>query len=142
MEAPKNFLVIIGPPGCGKTYFCVAIANRFLEKNNQVFYTNSHRFIETITKTISSGKNQYEAINMISKKPILIIDDFGTACSSDWAKEVFFDLIDQRYNSQLPTIVTTNLNFSDINEIFNERIERRLNTQENLKIIIGKEGKI
>lgn len=139
LSNPRNMLVLSGDPGVGKTYFCVALANRFIEKEKEVHYINAHRFIELVGKCISNDKSQYDAINTVAKRPILILDDFGTASSSEWAKEVFFDLIDQRYNSKHPTIITTNLNSYDMKQQFNERTERRVFAPENLKITIKKE---
>jgi DNA replication protein DnaC len=135
LRSPKNILCLLGIPGTGKTFFCTAVANWLIEQKKEVFYTNIRRFFESIQKAISENKNQYEQIRLFSEKPILIIDDLGASKNTEWQKEVILDLIDTRYSSELPTVITSNYTFQEMKEIFDDRIERRINNRDNLLII-------
>ncbi len=135
---PKNMLVLIGPPETGKTYFCAAIANYFIEKGRLVKYFNSRRYFEEIQKAIQSDKSQYEAVRNIAQSDILILDDLGASTNSEWQKEVILDLIDQRYSSEKPTIITSNLDENNAKIALGERTTRRI-FSENLVLTVGDE---
>ena len=135
LQKPKNILCLLGNPGTGKTFFCAAAANWLLEKGQEVYYMNIRRFFEALQKAIGAGKNQYEEINKVSQKAILILDDLGASRNNDWQKEVILDLIDQRYSNEMPTIITSNLSFGEMSSVFDDRIERRIHNNDNVIII-------
>ncbi len=130
----KNNLVFLGSPGIGKTYLCAAIANYLSDKGRCARYTNPRRFYEVLHTAIQKNQNQYEEIRKFSKEDILIFDDLGASSCSDWQVEVTFDLLDQRYSDNLPTIITSNLNFDEIHNVFGERLLRRLKNNQNTLI--------
>lgn len=123
---PKGFVALVGEPRTGKTYFCAAVANYFLEKKKQVKYLNCRRFYEEIQGAIRSDKSQYECIRNIAKNEILIIDDVAASTNSEWQKEVLLDLMDQRFSDEMPTIVTTNLTEKVFGEVVGARTASRV----------------
>ena len=60
----------------------------------------------------SGDRNAY--INSFNSFPLLIIDDLGVERNSEFAREQVFNIIDSRYRSQLPMIVTTNLTMDEL----------------------------
>ena len=60
----------------------------------------------------SGDRNAY--INSFNSFPLLIIDDLGVERNSEFAREQVFNIIDSRYRSQLPMIVTTNLTVDEL----------------------------
>jgi len=126
LKNPSGMMVVTGQPRTGKTYFCAAVANHFLEKKKQVRYVNCRRFYEEITNAIRSEKSQYECIRQIAQNDVLIFDDVAASTNSEWQKEVLLDLIDQRYANELPTIFTTNLNEKDSGVALGERVASRI----------------
>ena len=139
VKNPKDFLVLIGKPNTGKTYFCSAIANFLMEQRHVVKYYNSHRFIEEIQRAISKDILAYDVVNKMASYDFFILDDLGSSLNTDWQKEMFLDLIDQRYSNSKPTIITSNLNESDLKEVLGERTSRRIFSNENLVITLGPE---
>lgn len=139
MSGQKNMLVLIGPPNTGKTYFCAAIANFLLQQQKNIRFYNPRRFFEEIQKTISAGQNQYYPIKAIAESPVLIFDDVGASTNSEWQKEVLLDLVDQRYSSNLPTIITSNLEEKAMISAFGERTARRIFSPDNLILTLGNE---
>src|ERR1044071_461867 len=63
-----------------------------------------------------------ELFDAVRSSPLLILDDFGTQSATPWAMEKLFQLFNARYNSRLPTVVTTNRALDD----FDERLRVRL----------------
>lgn len=102
-------LILTGNVGCGKTYFASAIANALLEKEISVKMTNFSVILNDMTN-FEIDKSKY--INNLNRKELLIIDDFGMERDTDFAAEHIFNIIDGRYRSGKPLIITTNLNIS------------------------------
>ena len=76
---------------------------------------------------IFGGKNEY--IDSLNRYDILIIDDLGAERKSEYMQEMVFNIIDSRYRSGLPMIVTTNLTWKEIttpNEVGYARIYDRI----------------
>ncbi len=63
-----------------------------------------------------------ELFELVRSAPVLILDDLGVQSSTPWAEEKLFQLINHRYNGQLPTVFTTNLDPTE----FDPRIQSRL----------------
>lgn len=59
-----------------------------------------------------SGRN--EVVDRLCCCPPLIIDDFGMERGTEYALEQIYNIIDSRYRSRKPLIVTTNLTLDDI----------------------------
>lgn len=68
--------------------------------------------------------------------PLIMIDDIGSQGVNEWRSEVMFDLIDQRYNSMLPTILTSNFTKRQFEEKYHPRMASRIFAKENIIIEI------
>jgi DNA replication protein DnaC len=63
-----------------------------------------------------------QRFDQVRNAPLLILDDLGTQSSTEWAQEKLFQIFNYRYNSRLPTVVTSNLEL----EAIDIRIRSRL----------------
>ena len=105
-----------------------ALTKKFKNKMRQEIYTEN----ELIGRLKNfEGGNYYDEAAHISNAHILYIDDMGTVTMTDWRKEALYSIIDRRYRSLLPTIITTTLNDREINEFYGVKIGRRLLDEEN-----------
>ena len=59
-----------------------------------------------------NGRNEY--ISRLCRYPLLILDDFGMERGTEYGLEQVFNVIDSRYRSGKPLIVTTNLTLDDL----------------------------
>ena len=100
-------LLLWGNVGSGKSYIAGCIANALLDKGVPVMMTNFARLLNKLTDMYAGDRNAY--IDSFNSFPLLIIDDLGVERNSEFAREQVFSVIDSRYRSQLPLIVTTNL---------------------------------
>ena len=100
-------LLLWGPVGTGKSFIAGCIANALLDQGVQVMMTNFARLLNKLTDMYAGDRNAY--IDSFNSFPLLIIDDLGVERNSEFARERVFSVIDSRYRSQLPMIVTTNL---------------------------------
>lgn len=112
MKAKSLGLLLWGDVGTGKSFFAGCIANALLDKGIPVLMTNFSRILNTLTGMYSDDRNQF--IDSFNKYSLLIIDDLGIERSSEFALEQVFNVIDSRYRSKKPLIVTTNLTLDEL----------------------------
>lgn len=74
--------------------------------------TNFSRILNALSGLYSEEKNQY--IDSLNQYSLLIIDDLGIERSTEFALEQVFNVIDSRYRSKLPLIVTTNMTLEEL----------------------------
>lgn len=104
----KNIgLLLYGVPGTGKSYGAACIANALTDDLTPVLMTNLAGVLNTMGGLPSEEKGAY--IADIMRYPLLILDDFGMERKTEYALEQVYNLIDARYRSSKPLIVTTNL---------------------------------
>ena len=110
--ASSTGLLLWGNVGTGKSYIAGCIANALLDKGVPVIMTNFAWLLNKLTDMYSGDRNAY--IDSFKKYPLMIIDDLGMERNSEFAREQVFSVIDSRYRSQLPMIVTTNLSLEEL----------------------------
>lgn len=74
--------------------------------------TNFSKILNQMGAMYSDERYQYMA--SFSNYPLLIIDDLGIERSTEYALEQVYAVIDERYKSGLPLIITTNLTISEL----------------------------
>jgi DNA replication protein DnaC len=99
-------LLLHGTVGTGKTFCAACIANRIIDNGFSALMTNFPRLINTL-QGMYDGKQEY--IDSLNKYSLLILDDLGVERGTEYMQEMVFNIIDARYRSGLPFIVTTNL---------------------------------
>jgi DNA replication protein DnaC len=108
----KNIgLLVWGDVGCGKSYLAGAIANALMDQEIAVMMTNFSAIINDLSGTFE-GRNEY--LNQLFAYPLLIIDDFGMERGTEYGLEQVYNVIDGRYRSGNPLIVTTNLTLAEM----------------------------
>lgn len=99
-------LLLYGPVGTGKTYYASCIANKLLKDGYSVLLTNFSKLTNQIQSTFDAKQ---ELIDSLSKYSLVIIDDLGIERRSEYMQEIVFSIIDARYRSGKPVIITTNI---------------------------------
>jgi len=105
-------LLLWGDVGTGKSFIAGCIANALLDKGVPVIMTNFARLLNKLTDMYAGDRNAY--IDSFNQYQLMIIDDLGIERNSEFAREQVFSIIDSRYRSQLPMIVTTNLTVDEL----------------------------
>lgn len=105
-------LLLTGGVGTGKTYMAACAANALIDRGIPVLMTNLARVLNTLTALYSGDRNRY--IDDLNRYPLLILDDLGMERSSEFAMEQVYSVIDSRYRSGQPLIVTTNLTLEEM----------------------------
>jgi len=116
--------------GTGKTYLAACIANKIIEDYQiRVKMRNIPQIINDIEKRgFDIDKNDY--YRKLSSVSLLILDDFGIERNTEYVNEMVYQIINTRYESKKPTIISTNIPLGLImegsNDIDKERIYSRL----------------
>ncbi len=104
-------LLLWGGVGTGKSFLAGCIANALMEQEVPVRMTNFARILNELNNSFS-GRN--DIVDRLCRYPLLIIDDFGMECGTEYALEQIYNIVDSRYRSRKPLIVTTNLTLDEI----------------------------
>lgn len=117
--AKENNLGVIfyGEWGTGKSFYAGCIANALLDVGFSVLATSVVRLTNHLFK--ETDKNAF--LRELCSYDLLIIDDLGAEQDSEYKKEQIFSIIDERYKSDKPVIITTNLNPQTFSEITDGR---------------------
>jgi DNA replication protein DnaC len=105
MLAENIGYLLWGSVGTGKSYLAGCIANALMEREIPVHMTN----FAMILNALSSFEGRNEYIAELCRPPLLILDDFGMERGTEYGLEQVYNVIDSRYRSKKPLIVTTNL---------------------------------
>lgn len=113
IKADNMGLLLYGPVGTGKSFYAACIANALIEKEIPVMMTSFSRIVNTLQNSFG-GRQEY--IDNLVSYPLLIIDDLGAERGSDYMMEQVYSVVDARYQSGLPLIVTTNIPIEEVLE--------------------------
>lgn len=111
MKEQGKGLILFGTVGTGKTYAAAAIANVLIDEGVPVYMTNFARIANTVSGLFEGKQEYYDSLNRF---PLLIIDDLAAERKTEYMSEIVFNVIDSRYRSGLPLIVTTNLTAEEL----------------------------
>ena len=136
LDSPKNFIVMHGEVGTGKTYFCAAMLDALLSKYNHIRAFSERALMSKIRNKISqNSRGDYlEYLVSFCDEKIMIFDDIGSSGHTDWREEVLMELIDFRYREKLATIFTSNLDRQEFFDTYGKRIQSRLFAKQNIII--------
>lgn len=121
-------LLFTGSVGSGKTYLAASIANELIESQQKLLFLIVPDLLDELRATFNnkSENTEYDLLDIARTIPILILDDLGAHNYTEWSRNRIYTILNYRMNEQLPTIITTNLDFNDIEHHLGERTCSRL----------------
>jgi len=114
-------ILFLGQPGCGKTHLAVAIATLAVEAGYRGYFTNAEEMVANIAQATREG-TLASKLRTYTAPSILVIDDVGLLPMDRAAASAFYQVVNQRYEKQHSTIVTTNRGLPDWGEIFGDTV--------------------
>lgn len=114
-DEPDRWLYLAGETGVGKTHLAVAIAGVRLERRQPVTFAFVPDLLDHLRQAFSpDSRVSYDRLfEQVKNSDLLILDDLGAHSSTAWAEEKLYQLIVHRYNSALPTVITSRIEITD-----------------------------
>jgi DNA replication protein DnaC len=113
-------LVILGPPGVGKTHLAVGLGLKAIERGYRVLFTTAAGLIASLTRALTEGRLE-ERLKVYTVPRLLVIDEIGYLPIDRAGANLFFQLISRRYERG-PMILTSNQSFGSWGEVFGDRV--------------------
>ena len=108
---PKGWLVISGPSGGGKTLLAAAITNFLISNKKAVRYDLSSNLIDQLRSSFDNESDEdfSTLFSQFLDAPVLVLDDLGHQSDTPWANEKLDQVLTNRFNKRLPTVITTSV---------------------------------
>jgi len=113
-------VVLLGPPGVGKTHLAIAIGNEAVRAGFRVQFTNASALVERLVKADKEKKLE-EKIRELSRFQLVIIDEMGYLPFDDSGAHCFFQLVSRRYE-RASIIFTSNKSYGEWGDIFKDHV--------------------
>ena len=120
-ENPGNF-IFTGGTGTGKTFFLHCIAKALLDRGVSVLYFTAEGLFNHFSRLMREGIED----EFVEEVDVLLLDDLGTEFSNSFTASRFFNLLNQRILTRKTMMISTNLNFKDLRELYSDRVVSRM----------------
>lgn len=131
----KN-LLFIGATGLGKTHLSLAIVNVVINKGYYVCYGTSQNICDDLqSEQFGRSENTYYSKRQVLDCDLLVLDDLGTEIENQYSIATIYNIINSRILSGRPTIISTNCEFDELLNKYDQRITSRI-TGEYIKMYL------
>lgn len=120
MKSRGKGLLLYGSVGTGKTFISACIANALIQMGIPCLVTNFSRLVNQL----AGSQDRQSYIDDLSKFDLIVIDDLASERDTEYMGELVQSIIDARYRSGLPMIVTTNLTADELKNPADMRRQR------------------
>src|SRR5579863_2965365 len=106
----RTGLLLIGPSGVGKTHLSVAAIKQLMSKGIHCLFCDYRELLKRIQNYYNPSvqATELEVLRPIFETEVLLLDDIGAVKPSEWVWDTVSLILNNRYNDNRTTIITTN----------------------------------
>ena len=123
-EKPDGWLVFMGTYGTGKTHLAAAIGHYRAAMGDEPIFAVVPDLLDHLRATFSpSSSASYDSVfAQVRTARLLVLDDLGTQSATPWAREKLYQVLNYRYETRLPTVITTSSTLDEIDPRIRSRM--------------------
>ena len=120
-------LFLLGNPGTGKNLLAACLCRDVVGQGFSALHTTAAKLVRRIRESWRrDGDGEFSALATFASPDLLVIDEVGMQKGTDDEAIRLFDVINERYESMLPTVIISNLNVKDLGRYLTVRTMDRL----------------
>lgn len=115
------WLMMHGASGTGKSYRAAQICTEIIKRGYSAKFTSLGEIERELWDSDKS-----EVYKKLERYDLIVLDDYGAERRTDYTSEIRYNVIDTRYNSGKPLILTTNITSFENKDIADSRVNSRI----------------
>lgn len=106
----RTGLLMVGPSGVGKTHLSVAAIRDLMEKGIHCLFCDYRELLKRIQNSYNPSvqATELDVLRPVFETEVLLLDDLGAVKPSEWVWDTVSLILNNRYNDNRTTIITTN----------------------------------
>ena len=116
----KENVVLLGPPGVGKTHLAISLAIAAAQRGRRVYYGTLIDLITSLEEAQAAGQLR-RRLAVLSHPSLLVVDEIGYLPVNHTGAVLFFQLMNRRYE-RASTVLTSNKGFEEWGEVLGDDV--------------------
>lgn len=116
----KENVVLLGPPGVGKTHLAISLAIAAAQRGRRVYYGTLIDLITSLEEAQAAGQLS-RRLSVLTHPSLLVVDEIGYLPINHAGAVLFFQLMNRRYE-HASTVLTSNKGFEEWGEVLGDEV--------------------